>query len=94
MDTPACALCGAQPAAAITVRRHVGMLIMQRFYKIKAPLCRQHGRDLAAKWLGKTLIQGWWGYISFVVNFFAVGTDIVALVRYSRLAPPINRPQQ
>jgi hypothetical protein len=91
MDTLACSVCGAQPAAAITVRRHVGMLIMQRFYKVTAPLCRQHGRELAANWLGRTLIQGWWGYISFFVNLFDVSTDIVALIRFSRLPPPVNR---
>lgn len=84
-----CCLCGAQPAAAITLRRHVGMLVMQRFYKVRAPLCREHGRELAANWLGRTLIQGWWGYVSFFVNFFAAGTDIVALIRFSRLPSAI-----
>jgi hypothetical protein len=87
-----CAVCGAEPAAAITVRRHVGMLIMQRFYKIQTPLCRQHGRELALQWLGRTLIQGWWGYISFFVNIFDVGTDVVAFIRFSLLPPPMKLP--
>jgi hypothetical protein len=69
------------------------MLIMQRFYKIRVPLCRQHGQQLATEWLLKTLVQGWWGYISFFVNVFDIGTDVVALVRFSRLTPsdqPVN----
>ena len=87
-DAIVCAVCGAHPAAVITVRRHVGMLVMQRFYKMRTPLCRQHGRELALKWLGRALVQGWWGYISFFVKIFDVGTDIVAIVRFSLLPPP------
>jgi riboflavin kinase/FMN adenylyltransferase len=33
------------------------MLIMQRFYKIRVPLCRRHGQQLATEWLLKTLVQ-------------------------------------
>ena len=36
----------------------------------------------------KTLVQGWWGIISFFVNFVAVGTDIAALRRASKLGEP------
>jgi len=66
------------------------MLIVQRFYKANAPLCRQHGKELAAKWLGLTLVHGWWGYIGFFINFFDVGTDVVAMIRFSRLRPPFG----
>ena len=76
------------PTREVTLRRHVGMLILQKFYKVRAHLCRDHGRQEARSWLGKTLILGWWGVISFFVNFVAVGTDVVAYVRASRLPEP------
>jgi hypothetical protein len=63
------------------------MIVVQRFYKLQVPLCRRHGQLLAAKWLLWTLVQGWWGYISFFVNVFDIGTDVIALVRFSRLSP-------
>jgi len=37
------------------------MLLMQRFIKVKAPLCRDCGRKLTADYTKQTLVQGWWG---------------------------------
>ena len=87
-----CEVCGRTPAAQLTLRRHVGMLIMQKFYRIKPTLCREHGRQVAREWLTKTLVQGWWGIVSFFVNFVAVGTDIAALRKASKLAEPQAAP--
>ena len=88
MDT--CRVCGRTPARTVKLRRHVGMLVLQKFYKVELPLCRDHGREAAKSWLGKTLVQGWWGVISFFVNFYAVFTDVVALRQVSRLEEPVS----
>ncbi len=82
-------VCGRIPARTLKLRRHVGMVVLQKFFKVEMPLCNEHGRELAKSWLGKTLVQGWWGVISFFVNFFAVYTDVVALSQASRLGDPV-----
>ena len=83
-----CQLCGCSPAVSVTLRRHVGMLIVQRFCKWQGTLCHDHGVEIANIFLRKTLVQGWWGATSFFLNWFAVATDLVALQRASRLPSP------
>jgi hypothetical protein len=85
-----CEVCGRRPAALLKLRRHVGMIVMQRFVSARAALCRDHGIALAKDFLGKTLAQGWWGIISFFVNFYAVYVDLVALSQARKLAPPVG----
>jgi hypothetical protein len=85
-------LCSRIPTRTVTIRRHVGMVLVQRFFRISKPLCREHGTATAKQFLGKTVVQGWWGVISFFVNFFAVGTDIVAYFAYRRLPEPRPSP--
>lgn len=93
MDDPLlCEFCGRRPAALLTVRRHVGMVIFQKFYKFRGPVCRDHGIELSKSWLAKTLVQGWWGIISFFVNFYAVATDVSALAKARGLGPPLPSP--
>jgi Protein of unknown function (DUF2510) len=83
-----CVLCGLGPTRVEPIRRHVGLLVMQRFVKLEQPLCRTHGTSLATSYLGKTMWQGWWGVISFFANWLAVANDIVAITRYRSLPEP------
>jgi hypothetical protein len=83
-----CQVCGRDPAQSFTVRRHVGMLVIQKFYKASALLCRDHATELVKSWLGKTLVQGWWGVISLFVNIFVVGSDVAQLLKARGMAPP------
>jgi hypothetical protein len=54
------------------------MIVLMTFLHVKGPFCRDCGlatfRDMSAK----TLIQGWYGYISFVV------TPITLLINLTR----------
>lgn len=86
--TTPCVVCGRVPTRTESVRRHVGMIVMQRFVKLKQPLCREHGVEISNTYLRKTLIEGWWGFISFFLNFFTVGNDLVVLFRYRALGEP------
>lgn len=87
-----CQICGRQPATELTIRRHVGMIVLQKFVRFRGTLCRDHGVQLSKEFLRKTLVQGWWGLISFFVNFYAVYADLVALSRANRLGPPVGAP--
>jgi hypothetical protein len=88
----ACQVCGRHPAGLLKLRRHVGMILMQRFVSARATLCRDHGMALAKDFLRKTLVQGWWGLISFFVNFYAIYIDLRALSQARKLAPPVSAP--
>ena len=87
-----CQICGRQPATELLIRRHVGMIVLQRFVRFRGTLCRDHGAQLSKEFLRKTLVEGWWGLISFFVNFYAVYTDLVALSRANKLGPPVGAP--
>jgi hypothetical protein len=80
-----CAICDLGPCAEVVIRRHVGMIFVQRFYKVKPTVCRAHGIQLWKKWTGLTILQGWWGYISFFANIFAILMNLVALAKLLRL---------
>jgi hypothetical protein len=83
-----CSVCGAAPAAAISIRRHVGMILLQKFVKLRTPLCRDCGKQAVKEFTLQTLWQGWWGYISFFVNWFVLAANLVAFLRFRKLGAP------
>jgi hypothetical protein len=83
-----CEACGRSPATKLVIRRHVGMLFMQSFYKLPAVLCRECGTKLLRGWTARTLVQGWWGLISFFVNWFVLVANAFYWVKVLRLEPP------
>jgi hypothetical protein len=83
-----CRLCGRGPATELVIRRHQGMLVLQRFIRVKARLCRDCGRRTIKQYTGRTLIEGWWGVISFFANWFCLATNAIAWLRASRLPEP------
>ena len=88
VTTTPCAVCGKTPTLRLTIRRHIGLILLQRFISIDKPLCRTHGRHLTKMFLKKTLVQGWWGMFSFFINFFDVFSDVSVLRKYSSLDEP------
>lgn len=88
LPTTPCAVCGMTPTLQVMVRRHVGMIFAQAFVSVDKPLCRTHGRDLSKRFLKKTMVQGWWGFFSFFMNFFDVFADLSALRKYNSLDEP------
>lgn len=84
-----CEVCECRPATRFVARRHVGMLLVRRSYKVDAVLCRVHATELAKQFLGLTLVQGWWGITSFFFNILAVCADVVAIVRAQSMAVPV-----
>jgi hypothetical protein len=84
-----CQLCGRGPARRLVIRRHVGMLFLQRFVKVEPTLCRECGTRTVLRYTGQTLVQGWWGLVSlFIANPFTIVMNVVALIEARRLAPP------
>ncbi len=87
-DTVVCESCGRQPARRVTVRRHVGLLFLQRFVTVNAVACRTCGRRLVSDFTLRTLVQGWWGAISFFFNWFVLAGNAFAWLRLGRLNEP------
>ena len=88
-DPHTCDSCGRGPARRLVIRRHVGMLYLQKFVKIEPTLCRECGTRTVMRYTGRTLVQGWWGLISLVIaNPFTIVMNLVALVQARRLPPP------
>jgi hypothetical protein len=88
VDAPTCDSCGRSPARPITVRRHVGLLVLQRFVTARVTACRSCGRSLVKRYTARTLWQGWWGVISFFFNWFVLAANAVAWRRLGSLAAP------
>jgi hypothetical protein len=83
-----CAFCGSEPARVVSIRRHVGMLILQQFVKVRRPVCRDCGMKLLKSFTLRTLWQGWWGYISFFVNWFVLAANLASYLSVRGLAQP------
>src|SRR5262249_57864366 len=78
-----CRLCGSVPASDVTFRGHQGMLVIMRFLHTRGPFCRDCGLATFRSMTGKTLWQGWWGYLSLVITPITV---LINLARPSRVA--------
>ncbi|GAA3974955.1 hypothetical protein GCM10022232_02870 [Streptomyces plumbiresistens] len=56
-----CEVCGAAPAAAVTVRGHQGMVVIMRFLRREGAFCRTCGTAVFRQMQADTMAQGWWG---------------------------------
>jgi hypothetical protein len=87
-----CRFCGCVPAAKVTFRGHQGMILLMRFQSLTGPFCRDCGLSTFRSMTAKTLIQGWWGYASFVITPITVLINLVRRDRVANLAPPQASP--
>src|SRR5207248_3361976 len=67
-----CQVCGRGAAQWFTVRRHVGMLLLQKIYKANALLCIDNAIRVVKQDLEKTLVQRGWGDSICFVNIVEV----------------------
>jgi hypothetical protein len=88
MQALLCKICGRQPALEVKLRRQVGMIFLARIFTFRGALCKEHGQELANSFLNKTLVQGWWGIVSFFLNIYTVFVDLAALSKFKKLDPP------
>jgi hypothetical protein len=84
-----CRVCGRTPAADVTFRRMLGLVVVVRVWSIAAPLCREHGERIGKSFLARTAVQGWWSILSFFLwNPAVIVLDLLALRRLRKLEPP------
>lgn len=88
-----CRLCGSEPAADVTFRQHVGMVIFMRARSMPGPFCRDCGIATFRDLQNRTLITGWWGVLSLLVfGWLAAVRNVLALRPVLRLGPPVRDP--
>jgi putative regulator of septum formation len=82
-----CQICGRGPTTIISLSRGLGMIFLRRVWTYRAPLCRDHGTAIARNWLVATALMGWWGIVSFFLNWVSIAQDFNAWRVARRLAP-------
>ncbi len=88
-----CRLCGSAPAADVSFRQHVGMVLLMQARSQQGPFCRCCGIATFRDLQNRTLMTGWGGVIS--LHVFSWGTplyNLLALRRVLRLGPPVRDP--
>jgi hypothetical protein len=87
-----CEKCGAEPARVITTRKHLGMIFFGKTWRRQLLLCRRHAQSTLAGDLVFGLILGWWGVLSFFINFGCVAEQIAEMAGLKSLAAPVSQP--
>lgn len=88
-----CRLCGSAPAADVSFRQHVGMVVLLSAHTQPGPFCRQCGIATFRDLQNRTLITGWWGVLSLLVlGWLTAVRNLWALRRVRRLGPPVRDP--
>ncbi len=59
------------------------MIVLMTFRRAEGPFCRDCGLATFRQMTADSLIQGWWGYASSVINTFTV---LINLVRRGKVA--------
>jgi hypothetical protein len=83
MANPGCRFCGSVPVANVTFRGHQGMIVLMRFLHMKGPFCRDCGLATFRQMTSRTLVQGWYGYASFIITPITI---LINLVRRGKVA--------
>jgi hypothetical protein len=87
-NTLECEFCGCVPAAHVKFRGHRGMIVVMQFLDKEGFFCRNCGLATFRKMTADTLIQGWYGYASFVITPFIVLINLVRRQQVASLPTP------
>ncbi len=85
---PVCRFCGGFPAVETTVRGHQGIIIIMRFLKQPGPFCRTCGTAMVRDMSARTLVQGWWSYLSGIFTVVTLLRNLAAHNKIKDLPPP------
>jgi transposase-like protein len=88
VDPNGCRVCGRTPTAEVTFRSVAGMVFMFTRQTHKGRFCRDCGRAVGRGVMDRTLVRGWWGFLSFFFNWFALFTNLVAFRHLTELGAP------
>lgn len=84
-DETECSLCGSTPAYEVHAERRVGLILVRRVYSQDVRACRNCGLHIVRHAQDLTLLQGWWGVLSFFLNFVSMGRNAIELRHLGRM---------
>lgn len=84
-----CRFCDSGPAVKTTFRGHQGMVVIMRFLSEPGPYCRDCGLATFREMTSRTLVQGWWGYISFLATPLTVLWNLIVSRKVRNLPAPV-----
>ena len=76
-QSPCCQICGQTPAAPIDLRRQVGMVVLMKTYTSEMTLCSTCADEAYRQFQKSTVIKGWTGIRSALMNPIVIGTNAV-----------------
>jgi hypothetical protein len=88
VDLTGCMACGREPVAEVLLQSNTGMVFARRWAKVEGRFCRPCGLSLYRKHMNHTLLAGWWGFISFFMNFGAIFKNFKAWRTLTSLSEP------
>jgi hypothetical protein len=83
-----CRVCGAVPATYASFVQNIGMLFVRRHITTAGDFCRTCGLSLGRKVQGKTLLTGWTGMFSFIMNIGGVVQNRKHLSSLAKMGEP------
>ncbi|MFG2264771.1 hypothetical protein [Streptomyces sp. NPDC048720] len=83
-------MCGAAPAAPVTVRGHQGMLVVMRFLRRQGVFCHTCALAVFRDMQADTLVMGWWGPLSVFITPFTLLANLSALSGIRRIPAPVT----
>lgn len=86
-----CQLCGSTPAVPARFRSETGKIIWRTRRWLDGWFCRDCGLAVFREMTNRTLITGWWGVLSFFVNWLTLARNVFARAKVARLSPPQSR---
>lgn len=86
-----CQVCGAQPAAEVVMRQHIGMVLWGLRRTFRLVCCRDCGLAFFRQKQNRTLLTGWWGWISLgFYNPWAIISNVIERGRVMSLPAPVR----
>jgi hypothetical protein len=85
-------MCGSVPAAPAKFRGHQGFVIVMRFLSLDGPFCRDCGLATFRSVTSRTLVQGWYGWASFIITPITVLLNLVRRGKVAGLSAPQPNP--
>jgi len=92
MPMVSCRFCGSVPAVETTFRGHQGMIVLMRFLRMEGPFCRDCGLGTFRHMTSRTLVQGWYGYGSFIITPITVLINLFKRGKVAKLPAPQPNP--
>jgi hypothetical protein len=89
-----CAVCGCTPATPTRFRRQSGFLVMSQQWTENVSYCKDCATAAFRRCQDWCMTRGWWGFISSIINIFAVLGNADQMRRLSTMPRATNRDPQ